>query len=70
MRKASAKHMCELFAMQQMSTECAVQAVNALLHLHPDDLSQLLGVIYNCLTSHSVYEENNSDFNNDSDGVC
>ena len=54
--------------MQQRSTECAAQAVNTLLHLHLDDQSHLLYVRYDCLNSHSVYEESDPDFSDDSDG--
>ena len=53
--------------MQQTSAERAVETVNALLHLHPDDQSRLLDVIHDYFTSRTLCEESDSESSDDSD---
>ena len=58
--------MSETCTTPRTSAERAVQAVNALLHLHPDDQSSLLYVIQDYFTSDITHEESDSDFSDDS----
>lgn len=62
-----AEFLAPKFAMPRTSTEGAVQAVNNLLHLHPDDQPGLLEVIQDYFTSDVMYEETDADMSDDSE---
>ena len=55
--------------MQQTSARHTVEAVNALLHLHPDDQSRLLDVIHDYFTSRTMFEESNSESSDNKTGT-